>query len=90
VYLRFDVTDTGIGIPKEDLDKIFDEFTQSRQNNSSEQKGVGLGLTIVKKLVELLNGRVFVESTPGEGSRFTVVLPFSGRILQERSARPEV
>lgn len=77
VYLRFDVTDTGIGIPKGDLDKIFDEFTQSRQNNLREQKGVGLGLTIVKKLVELLKGRVFVESTQGEGSRFTVVIPFN-------------
>lgn len=77
VFLRFDVSDTGVGIPKGDLDKIFDEFTQSRQNNSIDQKGIGLGLTIVKKLVELLNGRVHVESTLDEGSTFTVVLPFN-------------
>ncbi|MFW6352077.1 MAG: ATP-binding protein, partial [Bacteroidota bacterium] len=76
MFLRFDVSDTGIGIPKQDLDIIFDEFAQSRQKNPDSRKGVGLGLTIVRKLVELLNGRIYVESAPGKGSRFTVVLPF--------------
>ncbi len=76
IYLRFDVSDTGLGIPKDDLEIIFDEFAQSRQKNPNNRKGIGLGLTIVKKLVELLNGRIYVESTLGKGSRFTVVLPF--------------
>ncbi len=76
VFLRFDVSDTGIGIQKDDLDIIFDEFAQLRQKNSNSRKGIGLGLTIVKKLVELLNGRIYVKSAPGKGSRFTVVLPF--------------
>lgn len=76
VYLRFEVSDTGIGIHKEELKNIFEEFTQSRFRNPEKVKGVGLGLTIVKKLVELLNGRISVSSTPGKGSKFTVVLPF--------------
>ena len=77
VFLRFDVLDTGIGISKTDLDKIFDEFTQLGLKNPNDQKGIGLGLTIVKKLVELLKGRIHVESKQGEGSMFTVVLPFN-------------
>lgn len=76
VYIRFEVADTGTGIHKEDQDKIFDEFTQSRYRNPEKKKGVGLGLTIVKKLVELLNGRINVVSTPGTGSKFIVVIPF--------------
>ena len=77
VTLRFEISDTGIGIPKEDLGIIFDEFSQSRLRNPENRKGIGLGLTIVKKLVELLNGRIHVESTPGVGSKFSVVLPFA-------------
>jgi signal transduction histidine kinase len=87
VFLRFEVSDSGIGIPKEDLDTIFDEFSHSRQNQNPENsKGIGLGLTIVKKLVELLNGRIHVESTPGEGSIFTVVLPLKGHIPQKKNS----
>jgi signal transduction histidine kinase/CheY-like chemotaxis protein len=76
VFLRFEVEDTGIGISNDDLNKIFDEFTQSQQGNEKKRKGAGLGLTIVRKLVDLLNGRLHVESTPGVGSKFTVVIPF--------------
>lgn len=76
VYIRFEVEDTGIGIPKEDLNSVFDEFAQSQMGNEKKRKGAGLGLTIVKKLVDLLNGRLHVESTPGVGSKFTVVIPF--------------
>jgi CheY-like chemotaxis protein len=76
VFLRFEVQDTGIGIAKEDLDKIFDEFAQSQFGNEKKRKGAGLGLTIVRKLVDLLNGRLHVESVPGKGSLFSVVIPF--------------
>ena len=76
VFLRFEVQDTGIGIAKEDMDKIFDEFAQSQFGNEKKRKGAGLGLTIVRKLVDLLNGRMHVESVPGKGSLFSVVLPF--------------
>ncbi len=76
VFLRFDVEDTGIGISKDDLDKIFDEFTQSQLGSEKKRKGAGLGLTIVRKLVDLLNGRLHVESNLGTGSKFTVVIPF--------------
>ncbi len=77
VYLRFYVSDTGIGISREDISNIFDEFTQSRQRNPEGMKGVGLGLTVVKKLVELMNGWIRVKSSPGKGTKFTVVLPFT-------------
>ncbi|MGC9352874.1 MAG: ATP-binding protein [Mariniphaga sp.] len=76
VFLRFEVEDTGIGIAKEDLNKIFDEFAQSQFGNEKKRKGAGLGLTIVRKLVDLLNGRMHVESVPGKGSLFSVVIPF--------------
>ena len=76
VFLRFEVTDTGIGIRKEDLNTIFDEFAQLQMGNEKKRKGAGLGLTIVSKLVDLLYGRLHVESAPGKGSKFTVVIPF--------------
>lgn len=83
VFLRFDITDTGIGIPQADLEYIFDEFAQSSVSRKINNKGTGLGLTIVKKLVELLNGRLYVESTEGQGSKFTVVIPFIRPHLSE-------
>lgn len=89
IYLRFEVSDTGTGIHKEDLESIFDEFTQSRFRNPEKKKGVGLGLTIVKKLVELLNGRIHVVSTPGIGSKFTVVLPFA-KPLPSNKETPDI
>lgn len=76
VFLQFEVEDTGIGISKDDLNLIFDEFTQSQMGSDKKRKGAGLGLTIVRKLVDLLNGRLHVESTPGAGSKFSVIIPF--------------
>jgi two-component system phosphate regulon sensor histidine kinase PhoR len=69
------VIDTGIGIPAEDLVKVFDKFYQSKANNSSEIKGTGIGLAIVKEIVELHQGKVWVESELGKGSRFIFTLP---------------
>ncbi len=68
------ITDTGIGIPEECLDQIFDRFYRVERKVHTI-KGTGLGLTIVKKIVEKHNGRVTVESTLGRGSTFSVFLP---------------
>jgi signal transduction histidine kinase/DNA-binding response OmpR family regulator len=76
VILRFDVEDTGMGIPEEDLKTVFEEFSQSYTGREKKRKGAGLGLTIVQKLVGLMEGRIEVESRVREGSRFTVFLPF--------------
>jgi PAS domain S-box-containing protein len=71
------ISDTGIGIPKDKLDIIFKEFRQVSEGMSRKFEGTGLGLTIVKKYVELLKGSIEVESEPGVGSIFTIRLPFT-------------
>lgn len=72
--LVISVTDTGCGIKEEDLKKLFNAFTQLEDAKTKRYEGTGLGLTIVKKLTELLNGKVYVDSKFGKGSTFTVVL----------------
>ena len=69
------VTDTGIGIKPENQETIFEEFRQGDASTTREYGGTGLGLTIVKKLVELMGGFVSVASEPGKGSVFSVTLP---------------
>ncbi len=77
ITLQFTVSDTGIGIPKDRLDTIFDSFTQASNETSRKYGGSGLGLTIVKQLAELHNGSVSVESTIGSGSMFMVNLQYA-------------
>jgi len=71
--MRVEVWDTGVGIPADQLDTIFEEFTQL--NDSHGSRGLGLGLAIVKRLARLLGHPVTVRSTPGEGSAFMVEMP---------------
>ena len=72
----FVVSDTGVGIPQDKIRDIFEMFTQSGLARDPEREGAGLGLAIVQKLVDLMGGRIAVESEPGQGSTFYVCLPF--------------
>lgn len=75
VWAVIKVIDTGIGIPKESLQIIFEEFRQASEGLNRSYEGTGLGLTITKKSVELMNGTISVESKEGIGSTFTVRFP---------------
>jgi len=70
------IEDTGIGISEAHRNIIFDEFRQASEGQNRNFEGTGLGLTIAKKMVRLLGGDIWVESVVGEGSKFTVVVPF--------------
>ncbi len=74
-WIQFEVVDTGIGIPEEDLRRIFNPFQQSIDSNTRKYAGTGLGLTIAKQFANLLGGDLTVESKVDEGSRFIVILP---------------
>ncbi|HKJ50569.1 MAG TPA: ATP-binding protein [Gammaproteobacteria bacterium] len=74
--IRFEIRDTGIGIPAESLPTIFEDFTQARQSSSRSYGGTGLGTTISKELVELMGGKIGVESEVNNGSMFWCELPF--------------
>ena len=77
-FLKLSVTDSGIGIKREDLDRIFSEFEQVDSGLSRRYEGTGLGLALTKRLVELHGGEIFVESEEGMGSTFTIVMPLVG------------
>lgn len=74
-WVQVSVADTGPGIPLEQADKIFDEFYQIPQAVRPKIKGMGLGLTIAKKFVEMHGGKIWLQSEPGKGSTFFFVLP---------------
>jgi len=73
--IRFDVEDTGIGLKPEQIEILFEEFTQADMSTSRKYGGTGLGLSIVKNLVELMDGKVEISSEFGVGSRFSFEIP---------------
>jgi len=73
--LQTEISDTGIGMSKEYLEVIFDEFSREKTVTENGIEGTGLGMPIVKKLITLMNGTIDVESEPGKGSTFTVTIP---------------
>jgi two-component system sensor histidine kinase VicK len=73
------VSDTGMGIPGTELDRIFDRFYQVESHLTRVQGGMGLGLSIAKGMIDLHGGRIWAESVEGRGSRFTFSLPIKGQ-----------
>jgi CheY-like chemotaxis protein len=85
--LRFSVSDTGIGIPPEKRGLIFEDFTQADTSTTRNYGGTGLGLAIAKRLVEMMGGRIWVESAAGKGSKFYFTANFG--ISQHPQRAPE-
>ncbi len=83
VLIRFEVTDTGIGIADEKQDHIFNSFTQADESTTRQYGGTGLGTAIARQLVELMGGRIWLQSTPGIGTSFFFDIEFE---YQERAA----
>ncbi len=85
--LQFALADTGIGVDHEFQDKLFEEFQQAKAGGRDPRSGSGLGLAISRQLLELMDGRIWMESTPGEGSTFYFTIP----VYQEtEEAKPAV
>ena len=87
-FIRFTVSDTGIGIAPQAVGKIFESFTQADETIINRFGGTGLGLTICRQLIEVMGGRIGVESREGYGSCFWFTLPMEAAEIQEASARP--
>lgn len=84
VVLHFQVRDTGIGIPKDRLASLFDPFTQADSSTTRKYGGTGLGLAISRQLAQLMGGEINAISLPGQGSSFTVAIPF--KLADEETA----
>lgn len=78
--LKLKIKDTGIGIQQENIKYIFDRFYQGDHYDMDKEAGTGIGLALIKELVELMQGRIEVESEVGEGTEFTLYLPIESRI----------
>lgn len=76
IVYRLEVRDTGVGISDEFLEKVFEPFSREQVSTLSGIRGIGLGLTIAKSIVDMLNGSIQVKTSVGEGTTFIVLLPF--------------
>jgi signal transduction histidine kinase len=76
--VQLDFVDTGIGIPESELENVFDEFFRATNAKKTEKDGTGLGLSLVKQIIERHGGEISVKSVEGRGSTFTVILPENG------------
>ncbi len=88
-WLRFSISDTGIGIKAEQIPRLFGAFTQLDDSTTRRYGGSGLGLSICQHLVQLMGGEITAQSVPGEGSTFTFSLPFQIGVAAERNWAPE-
>jgi CheY-like chemotaxis protein/anti-sigma regulatory factor (Ser/Thr protein kinase) len=84
-WVRFSVSDSGIGIPPEKIDHVFEEFSQADVSTTRDYGGTGLGLPISRRFCQMMGGDITVESTVGEGSTFTIRLPVEVREIAEDS-----
>jgi signal transduction histidine kinase len=89
-YYGFKVSDSGIGIDREDLNKIFDEFYRSKNAREMERIGTGLGLNLVMQIVKRYSGNIFVNSELGKGSEFIVEIPYSVENEEADSFKEEI
>jgi len=85
--MRLEIQDTGMGIEKDELQNIFRRFYQLQQEGANMENGIGVGLDLVREYVHLLNGKIEVQSTPGLGSTFCVLLPITK--MAEREENPK-
>jgi PAS domain S-box-containing protein len=90
VELKFSVSDTGIGIPKDKIASVFEGFTQASNETTRKYGGTGLGLTIVKQFIELQGGVIYVESKVGEGSTFSFNLKFKKNLNPDTEDKKNV
>lgn len=90
VHVQIDVTDTGMGIPEEEQDRLFSAFELGDASVTRSFQGLGLGLTICQQLIALMNGRISLSSEPGVGSTFTILLPLDVDEHAHKQPVPEV
>lgn len=88
--ILFRVNDSGPGMPKEALGRIFRDFEQADGGTTRRHGGAGLGLAISKRIVDAMRGRITVKSTPGNGAEFSVALPLAGKALEKAAPGPNV
>jgi len=84
-WIRMSVSDSGIGIPPDKIDHVFDEFSQADETTTRDYGGTGLGLPISRRFCQMMGGDITLESTVGKGSTFTIRLPLEVTEAAEES-----